>query len=136
MLCYVKSSLEYSFMYKINNCMESDTNEYRSQSDYCSCVGSTMISWCQKQSTVAISSTRVEYVVATIATQKYILLKYLIGDIYSKVNYEVPIESVIRLALNSIFYEGIKHAKIHHHFVQEKVLNQEVELKRVLVSMH
>ncbi|KAL0328315.1 UNVERIFIED_CONTAM: Copia protein [Sesamum calycinum] len=97
---------------------------------------SAVVSWCsKKQSTVALSSTEIEYKATTIATQECIWLKCLIGDIYGKVNYAVPIEcdneSAIRLASNPVFHGRMKHVEIHHHFVREKVLNQEVELKGI-----
>lgn len=116
-----------------------DTNDRCSTSGYYFNIGSVEISWCsKKQSTVALSSIEAKYMVAKIATQECIWLKRLIGDIYCKVNYAVPIlydnESAIRLASNPIFHGRTKHVEIHHHFVGEKVLNQEVELKGVHTS--
>ncbi|KAL0314880.1 UNVERIFIED_CONTAM: Retrovirus-related Pol polyprotein from transposon RE1, partial [Sesamum angustifolium] len=113
-----------------------DASDRRSTSGYCFNIGSAVVSWCsKKQSTVALSSTEAEYMAATIATQECIWLKRLIGDIYGKVNYTVPIEcdneSAIRLASNPVFHGRTKHVEIHHHFVREKVLNQEVELKGI-----
>ena len=148
-LRYVKYSLDYGLLYKRSSDFmlrgytdadwAGDTNDRRSTSSYCFSTGSAMISWCsKKQSTVALSSTEAEYMAATIATQECIWLKRLIGDIYCEVDYAVPIEcdneSAIRLASNPIFHGRTKHIEIHHHFVREKVLNQEVELKGVHTS--
>ncbi|KAL0301676.1 UNVERIFIED_CONTAM: Retrovirus-related Pol polyprotein from transposon TNT 1-94 [Sesamum radiatum] len=124
---------ERKFRQLIGQVTQSDR---RSTSGYCFNIGSAVVSWCsKKQSTVALSSTEAEYMAATIATQECIWLKRLIGDIYGKVNYTVPIEcdneSAIRLASNPVFHGRTKHVEIHHHFVREKVLNQEVELKGI-----
>ncbi|KAK4381916.1 Retrovirus-related Pol polyprotein from transposon RE1 [Sesamum angolense] len=145
-LRYIKGSLDYGLLYKNSNDFKlkgftdadwvGDASDRRSTSGYCFNIGSAVVSWCsKKQSTVALSSTEAEYMAATIATQECIWLKRLIGDIYGKVNYTVPIEcdneSAIRLASNPVFHGRTKHVEIHHHFVREKVLNQEVELKGI-----
>ncbi|KAK4387257.1 Retrovirus-related Pol polyprotein from transposon RE1 [Sesamum angolense] len=145
-LRYVEDSRDYVLLYKRSNDFKlrgftdadwaCEASDCRSTSGYCFNIGSAVVSWCsKKQSTVALSSTEVEYKATTIATQECIWLKCLIGDIYGKVNYAIPIEcdneSAIRLASNPVFHGRMKHVEIHHHFVREKVLNQEVELKGI-----
>ena len=53
-------------------------------------------------------------------------------------DYPIPIacnnESTIKLAGNPVFHARIKHIEIHHHFVHEKVLNQEIVLQKVRTS--
>ncbi|KAL0359322.1 UNVERIFIED_CONTAM: Retrovirus-related Pol polyprotein from transposon RE1 [Sesamum angustifolium] len=131
-LRYIKGSLDYGLLYKNSNDFKlkgftdadwaGDASDRRSTSGYCFNIVSVVVSWCsKKQSTVALSSTGAEYMAATIATQECIWLKRLIGDIYGKVNYTVPIEcdneSAIRLASNPVFHGRTKHVEIHHHFV-------------------
>jgi len=52
-----------------------------------------------------------------------------------KVDYAVPIkcdnESAIKLASNPVFHARTKHIEIHHHFVREEVLSEEIELTNV-----
>ncbi|KAK4407754.1 Copia protein [Sesamum angolense] len=130
-------SLDYGFLYKRSNDFKlrgftdadwvGDASDRRSTSGYFFNIGSVVVSWCsKKQSTVALSSTEAEYMATTIATQECIWLKRLIGDIYGRVNYAVPMkcdnESAIRLASNPAFHGRMKHVEIHHHFVQEKAL--------------
>ena len=57
------------------------------------------------------------------------------GDIYNKVDYAVPIqcdnESAIWLAANPVFHAHANHIEVQHHFIREKVLEQEIEQKYV-----
>ena len=36
--------------------------------------------------------------------------------------------------MNPVFHAQTKHIEVHHHFVREKVLNQEIELRGVPTS--
>ena len=53
-------------------------------------------------------------------------------------DYPIPIacdnESTIKLVGNLVFHARTKHIEIHHHFVREKVLNQEIVLQKVRTS--
>lgn len=143
---YVKGSLTFGLMYKkVDNFLlegftdadwAGDSTERRSTSGYCFSMSSTAVSWCsKKQSTIALSRTEAEYMAATMAAQECIWLKCLMRDILSKVDYAVPIycdnESAIKLASNPVFHRRTKHIDVHYHFIREKVLNQEIELKGV-----
>ena len=70
--------------------------------------------------------------------QEVIWLKCLMGDTFGKVDYVVKLqcdnESDIKLASNPIFHGRKKHIEVRHHFIREKVLNQEIELKGVHTS--
>lgn len=95
-----------------------------------------MVSWCsKKQAVVALSSTKVEYVAATMAAHECIWLKILIGEMLHKVDYAVQLrcdnESAIKLASNPIFHGRTKHIEVRHHYIREKVLDQEVVLKGI-----
>lgn len=76
-----------------------------------------------------------EYVAATMAAQECMWLKRLMGDMLCKVNYAVQIkcenESAIKLASKLVFHGQTKHIEIGHHYIIEKVLDQEIELKTV-----
>ena len=39
--------------------------------------------------------------------------------------------SAIRLAENPVFHARTKHVEVHHHFIREKVLQEEIELEHV-----
>lgn len=84
---------------------------------------------------MALSSTEAEYCATTLATQECIWLKRLMWEIFSSVDTPVPLhcdnESAIKLASNPLFHGSTKHIEVHHHFVREKVLNQEISLRSV-----
>ncbi|XP_028765324.1 uncharacterized protein LOC114723298 [Neltuma alba] len=145
-LRYIKGSLEYGLLYKKNTKFvlegftdadwAGDTNDRHSTSGYCFNVGSAAVSWCsKKQDIVALSSTEAEYVAATMAAQECVWLKRLIKDILHEDEYTVEIkcdnESAIKLALNPVFHARTKHIEVRHHFIREKVLNEEIELTGV-----
>ncbi|XP_073152551.1 secreted RxLR effector protein 161-like [Henckelia pumila] len=114
-LRYIKGTLNFGLLYKKNSSflltgfVDVDwadyVNDRRSTTGYCFNTGSAAITWCsKKQSTVALSSCEAEYVDATMATQECFWLKRLIEEIFSILDYPVPIhcdnESAIKLAGN------------------------------------
>ena len=148
-LRYVKGTISHGLLYK--NCDKfllsgfvdadwaGDSNDRRSTTGYCFDIGSAVVSWCsKKQDTVALSSSEAEYVAATMAAQECVWLKRLIGDMLSNVDYPVQIkcdnESAIKLASNPVFHARTKHIEVRHHFIREKVLNQEVKLEGVCTN--
>ncbi|KAJ9554092.1 hypothetical protein OSB04_018137 [Centaurea solstitialis] len=145
-LRYVKGTLQLGLLYKPNVSLSlhgftdadwaGDVITRRSTTGYCFSLGSAVVSWCsKKQQTVTLSSTEAEYVAATMATQECIWLKRLLKDIGVNIDYPVPLacdnESTIKLAGNPVFHARTKHIEVHHHFVREKVLNQEIVLQKV-----
>ena len=110
-----------------------DVNDRCSTTGFCFIASSAAISWCsKKQSIVALSSCEVEYVAATMATQECLWLTRLIQEMVTTLNQSIQIncdnESAIKLAENSMFHARSKYIETHYHFVQEKVLSQDVEL--------
>lgn len=148
-LRYIKGSVDYGLLYEKRTDFvlqgftdadwACDTAGRHSTSGYCFNLGSAAVSWCsKKQFTVALSSTEAEYIAATMAAQECIWLKCLMGDIFGKMDYAVKIqcdnESTIKLASNPIFHGRTKHIEVRHHFIREKLLNQEIELEGVHTS--
>ncbi|XP_048226863.1 uncharacterized mitochondrial protein AtMg00810-like [Ricinus communis] len=145
-LRYVKSTLNFGLLYKqhasflltgfVDADWAGDVNDRRSTTGYCFNTGSTAVSWCsKKQTTVALSSCEAEYVAAHMATQECIWLKRLIQEIFSVLDYPVPIhydnESAIKLTGNPVFHGRTKHIETHYHFVREKVLTQDIQLQKI-----
>jgi len=62
-------------------------------------------------------------------------MKRLLKEISCKVTRMVQIkcdnESAMKLASNLVFHAMTKHIEIHHHFMREKMLSQEIKLKYV-----
>ena len=40
-------------------------------------------------------------------------------------------QSAIRLAENLVFHARTKHVEVHYHFIREKVLQEEIEMKQI-----
>ncbi|XP_042443979.1 filament-like plant protein 7 [Zingiber officinale] len=57
------------------------------------------------------------------------------NDLHQPVDYAVPIyydnQSAIRLAENPIFHARTKHVEVHYHFIREKVLQEEIEMRQI-----
>ncbi|XP_060202668.1 xyloglucan endotransglucosylase/hydrolase protein 22-like [Lycium barbarum] len=67
-------------------------------------IGSAMVSWCsKKQPVVALSSTEAK----------------------------CDNESAVKLALNPIFHGQTKHIEVCHHYIREKILENDVVLKEI-----
>ncbi|KAJ7951749.1 Retrovirus-related Pol polyprotein from transposon TNT 1-94 [Quillaja saponaria] len=145
-LRYVKSTVDYGLLYKkngeflLNGFVDSDwagdINDRRSTTGYYFNMGSAAISWCsKKQPNVALSSAEAEYCASTVAAQECVWLKQLISNICRKVDYPIAMrcdnESAIKLASNLVFHARTKHIEVQHHFIQEKVLEQVIEIKNI-----
>ena len=72
---------------------------------------------------------------ATLAAQESIWIKSLVGDMLHKVDSTIEIfcdnESAIKLSSNLVFHRRTKHIEVHYHFVRKKVLNKEIDLKKI-----
>jgi len=97
------------------------------------------ISWLsQRQTSVAISTTEAEVVAASEAAREVVWLKRLLSDIagYSKVpEIQVDNEAAIRLARNPEYHRRIKHILTRHFFVREKVIEEELSVKKVTTEL-
>ena len=56
-------------------------------------------------------------------------------DLNQPIDYTVPLncdnQSAIRLAKNHIFHAWTKHVEVHYHFLREKALQEELEMRQV-----
>ena len=112
-------------------------------------IGSGTVSWSsRKQQTVAKSSTEVEYVALSAATQEAVWLRHLIinnqsinlyltticfkADLGRQVDTPTTIyednQGAIELAKNAKFHNRAKHIDICHHLVRERVASHEIRV--------
>jgi len=95
--------------------------------------GNGAVSWSsKKQSTVALSSTEVEYKGALTVACEVIWLQKLLLDLGQLVDAHVVIYcdniSSILLANNPIYHARTKHIEVHYHFIREKIIAKEIDL--------
>ncbi|KAE8704559.1 tir-nbs resistance protein [Hibiscus syriacus] len=113
-----------------------DHDTRRSTTGYMFTLGSGTISWCSKrQPTVSLSTTEVEYRAAAMAAQESTWMIQLMNYLHQPVDYVVLLycdnQSTIQLAENPVFHARTKHVEVHYHFVREKVLQEEIEMRQV-----
>ncbi|XP_047259222.1 secreted RxLR effector protein 161-like [Capsicum annuum] len=145
-LRYVKSTIDSGLLYKkVEECelvgycdsdYGGDHDTRHSTTGFVFKLGAGAISWCSKrQPTVSMSTTQAEYRVAAVAAQESTWLMQLMKDLQQPVRHVVPLycdnQSTICLAENPIFQARTKHVEIHYHFIREKVLQGEIDLKHI-----
>eukprot|EP00253_Pinus_taeda_P010284 PITA_10284 len=108
----------------------------KSTSGYCFSVGSGMVSWCnRKQKSVALSSTKAEYMAANTTTCEAIFLRKLLVSLFRKkmgaTNVYCDNQSCIKLSKNPVFHDRSKHIDIRCHFIRGCVHRGVVQLQYV-----
>ncbi|KAA0026182.1 putative mitochondrial protein [Cucumis melo var. makuwa] len=106
-----------------------DHDTRRSTTGYLFKLGCGAVSWCSKrQPIVALCTTEVEYK----AAQENMWIKQLMKE---EINHATTLYcdnlSAVRLAENSVFHARTKHVELHYHFIREKVLQEEIEMKPI-----
>lgn len=106
-------------------------DDRKSTSAYVFTLGSGVISWSsKKQSTVALSSTEVEYVSLTSAACQAIWLRRLLADFLQVQQEATELYcdniSAIRMTQAPVYHGRTKHIEIRHHFIRELVENGQI----------
>ena len=69
------------------------------------------------------------------AAQESTWLIQLMNNLHQLVDYAVPLycenQSAIRLMENPVFHVRTKHVEVHYHFIREKVLQEEIEMRQI-----
>ena len=95
-----------------------------------------MVTWsAKKQQTIALSSTKAEYMVITHSGKEAVFLNHLFGDLAIPVSNLIPLlvdnQLAIALVENPIFHVHSKHIKVCHHWMCEKVGDGTIQLEYV-----
>ncbi|GAV72152.1 hypothetical protein CFOL_v3_15641, partial [Cephalotus follicularis] len=104
----------------------------KSTSDTCQFLGNMLISWfSKKQNSVALSTTKAEYIAAgsccaQVMWMKQQLLDY--GIIFEKVPIKCDNTSAICLGKNPLHHSRTKHIDIRYHFIKDHIERNDVEL--------
>jgi len=112
-----------------------DLDQRISTSGYVFNLFGGVVSWiCKKQSTVALSTTKVEYMAATHANKEVVWLQILcssMGLVQGARRIDCDSQSVIFLAKNPAYHSKTKHIDVQYHFVRDMIEDKKVLLVKV-----
>ena len=144
-LRYIKGTVNYGLIFegRSTKCSivsysdadwANDPDTRRLTSGYTFQINGSTVSWCsQRQPCVTRSSTEVEYVALSHATQELMWLRRLLNDIGEKQDQPSIMnednQGVIELSKNPRFHKHTKHIDVAYHFVQEKVNDKSINVK-------
>nr|GEX66902.1 putative ribonuclease H-like domain-containing protein [Tanacetum cinerariifolium] len=118
-----------------NSDYASESLDRKSTTEGCQFLGSRLISWqCKKQTVVANSTTKAEYVAVASCCGQVLWIKNQMLDYgYNFMNTKIFIdnESTIFIVKNPVFHSKTKHIEIRHHFIRdsnEKKLIQMIKI--------
>ena len=102
---------------------EKSTMDKRSTSGCCFSLGSGVVSWfSRKQKSVALSSAKVEYIAASMATCEAIWIRKLLVDLFGQKVETTVIhcdnQSCINLFENLMFHDSSKNIDIKNYFIR------------------
>ncbi|PHU02881.1 hypothetical protein BC332_28132 [Capsicum chinense] len=112
-----------------------DHNKRRSLTGYVFTIGGCTISWkATLQTTVALSTTEVEYMAITEAFKEAIMLKGIIGELSKDLQFTTVFcdsQSAIFLTKDQMFHERIKHIGVRYYFVQEIIARADIMVRKI-----
>jgi len=102
----------------------------------CFSLGSAMISWfLRKQTSVALSSAKAEYMAASTVSCEAIWLRKLLASLFDQELDPTVIhcdnQSCIKLFENLVFHDKSKHIEIKYHSIRDKIQKGVVKLQYV-----
>ncbi|GKB77419.1 hypothetical protein Tco_0944314 [Tanacetum coccineum] len=112
-----------------------DYVDRKSTSGICTFMGCCLTSWfAKKQTALAISTTKAEYVSAGKACQQALWMKQALIDYGIRFD-DVPImwdnKSVIDLSKNPVQHSRTKYIEIRHHFLRDNVQKGNISIEKV-----
>ncbi|GKD96258.1 hypothetical protein Tco_1380155, partial [Tanacetum coccineum] len=107
----------------------------RSLTGYVFTLGKCTISWkVTVQSTVALSTTKAEYMAMTEGIKEAIWLKGLVGDLgmqHDQAVVHCDSQSAIHLSRNQVYHERTKHIDVRYHFIREVISEGVVYVRKI-----
>jgi histone deacetylase 1/2 len=145
-LRYIKQTLEIGLNFEGSKSMvlsafsdadwASSVDVRRSTGGFAVFFGPNLVSWCaRKQATVSRSSIEAEYKSMANATSELVWMESLLKELNIKLD-QPPILwcdnlGATYLAANPIFHARAKHIEIDFHFVRERVVNKQLQVRLV-----
>jgi hypothetical protein len=113
-----------------------DLGDRKSTSGYVFKLAGGAISWSsKKQPSVALSSTEAEYIAGAHAAKEIVWLQRLFGEVGlpddGPTTLYMDDQSAIAIAKNPQFHDRTKHIEVRHHFIRDKVEQEELELEYI-----
>lgn len=111
-----------------------DSETRRSTMGYVYCLNGAAASWSSKRArTIAVSSTKAEYVALSNASKQAVWMKRLINDLQVIDRIDMlPMlgdnTSSIKMTKNDEFHGRTKHIDIQHHFIREPMEKNEISI--------
>jgi hypothetical protein len=133
---YLKGTLDFGLCYtgdhdfRLIGYIDSDwagsVSNRKSTSRCCFSLESTMTSWqSRKQSSIALSTTEAEYIVACSASCEAIWLRKLLIGLFDMEMEATMIlcdnQSYIKMTENHVFHDKLKHIEIWYHYIRDMV---------------
>jgi hypothetical protein len=107
----------------------------KSTSGTCQFLGSSLVSWSsRKQSSVAQSTTKVDYVAAASCCSQLLWITYTMSDFseeYTRVPLQCDSTSAISVAKNPVLYSKTKHIEVRYHFRRDNIHKGKIALIHV-----
>nr|GEX73437.1 putative ribonuclease H-like domain-containing protein [Tanacetum cinerariifolium] len=101
----------------------------------CQFLGSRLISWqCKKQTIVANSTTKAEYIAASSCCGQVLWLQNQLLDYgynFMQTKIHVDNESAICVVKNLVYHSKTKHIEIRHHFIGDSYVKSFIEMVKI-----
>ncbi|GJY00163.1 putative ribonuclease H-like domain-containing protein [Tanacetum coccineum] len=108
---------------------------WKSTTGVCQFLGCRLISWqCKKQTIVANSTTKVEYINASNCCGQVLWLQNQLLDYgynFMKTKIHVDNESAICVVKNHVYHSKTKHIEIRHHFIRDSYEKKLIEMVKI-----
>ncbi|WVZ89710.1 hypothetical protein U9M48_036077 [Paspalum notatum var. saurae] len=108
----------------------------KSTSGTCQLLGTSLVSWSsRKQSSVALSTTEAEYVVAASCCSQLLWMKATLRDFslrFGRIPLLVDSTSAISIAKNPVLHSRTKHIDVRFHFLRDHYEKEDIELIHVV----
>ena len=114
----------------------SDVNDHKSTSGYMFKLAGTAVSWSsKKQTSIALSSIKVEYITRAHAAKEAIWLRQLLSELGLDMSFPTALHIDNQLAIaitrNPEFHDRTKHIDVHYYFLRQVVEDKLIKLEYI-----